>query len=103
MRSKIVLHTHGACVAVRRSLDSTTMPISISDTIDVRYRLQPEDLGGKARPVFVRNVTLEGVEGLTPLVHFEGLARPWRSIWTNARRLRNSHAVTCLSTGLACR
>jgi hypothetical protein len=52
------------------------MPISISDTIDIRYRLQPQDLGGQPRPVLVRNVTLEGVEMLTPLVHFEGLARP---------------------------
>lgn len=52
------------------------MPISLSDTIDIRYRLQPQDLGGRPRPVLVRNVTLEGIEVLTPLVHFEGLARP---------------------------
>ncbi len=52
------------------------MPVSISDAIDIRYRLQPQDLGGQARSVLVRNVTLEGIEHLTPLVHFEGLARP---------------------------
>ncbi len=52
------------------------MPISISDTIDIRYRLQPADLGGNPRSVLVRAVTLQGVETLTPLVHFEGLARP---------------------------
>ena len=52
------------------------MPITLSDTIDIHYRLQPQDLGGQPRPVLVRNVTLEGLEALTPLVHFEGMARP---------------------------
>lgn len=52
------------------------MPISLSDTIDVRYRLQAADLAGRPRPVLVRAVTLQGVETLTPLVHFEGMARP---------------------------
>jgi hypothetical protein len=42
----------------------------------VRYRLMPDDLGGKPRQVFVRSVTLQGVEELTPLVHFEGFGRP---------------------------
>jgi hypothetical protein len=50
--------------------------MSISDVIDVRYRLMPNDLGGKPRQVFVRSVTLQGVEELTPLVHFEGFGRP---------------------------
>lgn len=52
------------------------MPISLSDTIDIHYRLQPERLSGGTAPSVVRNITLEGVEALTPLVYFEGLARP---------------------------
>lgn len=50
--------------------------MSLSDTIDTSYRLHPADLGGRARTVLVFRVTYEGVEELTPLVHFEGMARP---------------------------
>lgn len=50
--------------------------MSLSDVIDRRYRLLPADLAGKARQVIVRGVTVEGVEYVTPLIHFEGVGRP---------------------------
>ncbi len=50
--------------------------MSISDAVDTRYRLLPADLGGRARRVLVYRVSVEGVEQMTPLVHFEGVARP---------------------------
>jgi hypothetical protein len=50
--------------------------MSLSETIDTQYRLHPADLGGRARTVFVARITFDGVEELTPLVHFEGMARP---------------------------
>jgi hypothetical protein len=50
--------------------------MSLSDVIDRQYRLLPNDLAGKPRKVIVRGVTVEGVEFVTPLIHFEGLGRP---------------------------
>jgi hypothetical protein len=50
--------------------------MSLSETIDTKYRLHPADLGGRARTVLVSRITFDGIEELTPLVHFEGMARP---------------------------
>jgi len=50
--------------------------MSLSDVIDRQYRLLPADLAGKPRKVIVRGVTVEGVEYVTPLIHFEGVGRP---------------------------
>lgn len=50
--------------------------MSLSDTIDQRYRMLPADLNGRARQVIVRGVAVEGVEFVTPLVYFEGVGRP---------------------------
>lgn len=44
--------------------------------VDERYRLTPADLNGRARQVMIKAVTFEGVERFTPLLHFEGVARP---------------------------
>lgn len=50
--------------------------MSRSAIVDGRYRLTPADLNGRPRQVMVKAVTLEGVEDLTPVLHFEGVARP---------------------------
>ena len=50
--------------------------MSQSEVIDRQYRLLPNDLAGKPRKVIVRGVTVEGVEFVTPLIHFEGVGRP---------------------------
>ena len=50
--------------------------MSISAVVDERYRLLPADLNGRARQVMIKAVTFEGVEQFTPLLHFEGVARP---------------------------
>jgi hypothetical protein len=44
--------------------------------VDERYRLLPADLNGRPRQVMIKAVTFEGVEQFTPLLHFEGVARP---------------------------
>ena len=44
--------------------------------VDERYRLTPADLNGRSRQVMIKAVTFEGVEQFTPLLHFEGVARP---------------------------
>jgi hypothetical protein len=50
--------------------------VSLSAVVDERYRLTPADLNGRARQVMIKAVTFEGVEQFTPLLHFEGVARP---------------------------
>lgn len=46
--------------------------MSISPIVDANYRLQPPDLEGAARQVVISNVTVQGVERMTPVLHFEG-------------------------------
>lgn len=46
--------------------------MSISPTVDARYRLQPADLEGAPRRVIISNVTFQGLEEMTPVLHFEG-------------------------------
>ncbi len=50
--------------------------MSRSPIVDNRYRLTPADLNGRPRQVVVKAVTMEGVETMTPVLHFEGVARP---------------------------
>lgn len=50
--------------------------MSISDDVDSKYRLHPTDLGGRPRTALICRVGYEGVEEMTPLLHFEGIARP---------------------------
>ena len=50
--------------------------MSLSPVIDQRYRLAPADLAGRPRQVMVRQVGMEGLDELTPLLFFEGVARP---------------------------
>jgi hypothetical protein len=47
--------------------------------VDRLYRLQPADLGGlhaRPRDAVVRFVGMQGVEHPTPVLHFEGIAKP---------------------------
>jgi hypothetical protein len=41
-----------------------------------RYRLQPDDLAGKRVEATITNVTIEGLESLTPVLHFDRIAKP---------------------------
>ena len=44
--------------------------------IQTRYRLQPQDLAGRRMDVTITNVTIEGLESLTPVLHFDGIEKP---------------------------
>ena len=44
--------------------------------IRTRYRLQPQDLAGRRMDVTITNVTIEGLESLTPVLHFDGIEKP---------------------------
>jgi hypothetical protein len=46
--------------------------MSISPLVDAGYRLQPADLEGASRQVVIANVTYQGVEEMTPVLHFAG-------------------------------
>ena len=46
--------------------------MSISPIVDANYRLHPPDLEGAARRVVISNVTMQGVENMTPVLHFDG-------------------------------
>lgn len=46
--------------------------MSTSPIIDANYRLHPTDLAGAARQVVIANVTFQGVEAMTPVLHFVG-------------------------------
>jgi len=45
-------------------------------TIQTLYRLQPEDLAGQRVEVTITNVSIEGLESLTPVLHFDQLKKP---------------------------
>jgi hypothetical protein len=45
---------------------------SISPIVDTNYRLLPADLQGETRRVVISNVTYQGVEEMTPVLHFAG-------------------------------
>ena len=49
--------------------------MSISPIVDDNYRLQSGDLEGKARQVVIANVTYQGVEEMTPVLHFVGQSK----------------------------
>ncbi len=50
--------------------------MSLSHKVDQDYRLVAADLGGRSRQVLVRQVGLEGLEAVAPLLFFEGVAHP---------------------------
>src|SRR4051812_25358162 len=49
--------------------------MSISPIVDAGYRLQAADLEGAARQVVIANVTYQGVEEMTPVLHFIGQSK----------------------------
>jgi hypothetical protein len=49
--------------------------MSLSSTVDSNYRLTSADLRGAPRRARVANVTYQGLETLTPVLHFEGQAK----------------------------
>ncbi len=51
------------------------MPMSLSTTVDSLYRLQSADLDGAARRVVISNVTYQGIEQMTPVLHFKGQSK----------------------------
>ena len=46
--------------------------MSISPIVDAEYRILPTDLEGHTRRVEIANVTYQGVEAMTPVLHFVG-------------------------------
>lgn len=46
--------------------------MSRSRVVDQRYRLQAQDLGATSVVVTICNVSYQGLEQLTPLLHFDG-------------------------------
>ncbi len=49
--------------------------MSSSPVVDQKYRLQPQDLGGKPITATVSNVTLQGLERVQPVLHFRRLSK----------------------------
>ena len=47
-----------------------------ANIIRTRYRLQPDDLAGQRIDATITNVTIEGLESLTPVLHFDQIAKP---------------------------
>ena len=45
--------------------------MTLSAVVEQRYRLQPQDLGGQSVTVTVSNVSLQGLERLQPVLHFQ--------------------------------
>lgn len=50
--------------------------MSLSEIVDHAYRLRPDDLAGQAHRVVIANVTYQGVEDMTPVLHFAGQPKP---------------------------
>lgn len=48
--------------------------MSLSSTIDDRYRLKPHDLGRQERVVTIQNVSRQGLEQLAPVLHLHEYA-----------------------------
>lgn len=51
--------------------------MSISTLIDRRHRLTPRDLGHRDHLVTIRNVSWQGLETLTPLLHLQEFPTKW--------------------------
>jgi hypothetical protein len=49
--------------------------MSLSNIVDEQYRLRVEDLQGRARRVEIANISYQGVEELSPVLHFVGMSR----------------------------
>lgn len=47
-----------------------------ANVIRTRYRLQPADLDGQRVEATITNVTIEGLESLTPVLHFDQIGKP---------------------------
>jgi hypothetical protein len=49
--------------------------MSISNSVDKRYRLYASDLTGRPRRVVIANVTYQGLEEVNPVLHFAGQSK----------------------------
>jgi hypothetical protein len=49
--------------------------MSISSSVDERYRLYATDLNGRPRHVVIANVTYQGLEEVNPVLHFVGQSK----------------------------
>lgn len=47
--------------------------MSLSETVDEKYRIGIDDLEGRARRLVIANVSYQGVEEMRPVLHFEGM------------------------------
>ena len=44
--------------------------MSLSSIVDLRYRLQPADIGQRVLRLTINNISVQGVEDLRPVLHF---------------------------------
>jgi len=44
--------------------------MSLSSIVDLRYRLQPADIGPRGLRLTINNISVQGVEDLRPVLHF---------------------------------
>jgi len=49
--------------------------MSLSEIVDANYRIHVEDLQGREREWRISNVSFQGVEEMTPVLHFEGMTK----------------------------
>ncbi len=61
--------------------------MSISQPVDEGYRLTPADLAGRPRRLRIANVTTQGLEGLAPVLHFDGLSKRMALTPTQSQQL----------------
>jgi hypothetical protein len=71
--------------------------MSRSTVVDQRYRLQAPDLGGIPQRVIIGAISFQGLEELTPVLHFEGLPNK-HLVLNSAQRqelIRLMHSSLC--------
>lgn len=71
--------------------------MSRSTVVDKRYRLQSVDLGDAPQRTIIRAISFQGLEELTPVLHFEGL--PGKHLALNSAQrqelIRMMHSSLC--------
>ena len=49
--------------------------MSFSETVDEKYRISAVDLNGREHRLRVSNVSYQGLENLSPVLHFDGITK----------------------------
>ena len=71
--------------------------MSRAPVVDVRYRLQPADLAGSIQRVVIQQVSFQGLEEMTPVLHFaDRFDKPLALTASQRRELIESlHSFLC--------